>query len=320
MKCNTEFFTGSNSKKINFAKKMNQPHIDLSIQEFMKAITVAYIRNNDCLPAIRFKQEVNLKTDTKGEMKGTGFSIASYYENSQGMKVPVDEAYGKTFIEALIKANGSMPYPPTVSEYDPDNKFYPYTEDIFTNISTYLLQDKDRRITISPDPAKINGKPNMVISFSTVDTPYLNGGYDNNNFHVICLGVTNVLEALKIAEKTLPEIEQFRASHPDCFITDAAPFGYPLTKEPLTTKELHVLPIEEERTDADYMPEEYDIQGELMAKGLFDTQQPQDEYYVDEAVVLPETISHASKEENDILAHGGFKTTPPSQEDGGQIV
>ena len=263
MKSNPELYTGSKLKKIAFAKRTKQPSVELTIQEFMKAIPVAYIRENGCLPTIRLKQEGNLKIDTRGQMEGSGFSIAAYYENGNGMKVPVEETYGTSFIQALIKLNGPMPYPPTATEYDPDNKHYPYTEDIFKNVSTYLAGDKDRRIVISPDPAKINGKPNMVVSFATAENPYLSGTYDSNSFHVVCLGVTNVLEALRITEEILPQVELFRAENPDIFMTDAKPFGYPIQNigQFLNQKEtLEPLPLYTE--DDSYMPEEYDVQGE----------------------------------------------------------
>ncbi len=318
MKSNPELYTGSKSKKIAFAKKTKQPAIDLTIQEFMKAIPVAYIRENGCLPTVRLKQEANLKIDTRGQMEGSGFSIAAYYENGNGMKVPVDEAYGISFIETLIKINGSMPYPTTATEYDPENKFYPYTEDIFSNITGYLSTDKDRRIVISPDPAKINGKPNMVVSFSTADNPYLSGTYDNNSFHVVCLGVTNVLEALRITEEILPQVEQFRAENPDCFLTDAKPFGYPLTQEPLSSKNIDPLTFD----DDSYMPEEYDIGHELAeAERLGKIS----EYISSETVsyVPIETLETAQKAETS-LVESGFKLSTMSvgssltQDDGGQ--
>lgn len=240
MKCPTNFLTGANSNKISAAIQRKEPFIDLTVREFMKAIPIAAIRNMGCLPTIRLKQESNLKIDTHGQMEGSGFSIATYYENHIGIKYPVDETYSPSFIQALIHINGTMPYPPTATEYDPDNKHYPYTVDTFSNISNYLSADKNRRIVLSPDSAKINGIPNMVVSFSTAENPYLSGTYDSNNFHVVCLGVTNPLEAIRIVEEIVPQVEKFREENPDCFMTDAKPFGYPLAQEPLSRKTLEI--------------------------------------------------------------------------------
>ena len=258
MKVPIKFLTGTNSSKIAYFKKVNKENvdsaeIDLNIKEFFKAVTVAYIRDNGCLPTIRLKQEVDLGLATKGEKQGQGFSVGTYYENCNGMKVPIDETFGHTIIRALTHINSALPYPVDgTTIYTSDNPYYPYTSEAFVNTERYLLANKDRRITIAPDVAKLNGMPNMVITLSNIDTHAPSGSYDPSSFHVICLGVTNPLDALLITDEILPQIEQLQESDPTCFCTDANVFDFSLKE-----KYLNLLNAKTGTNVANFQPVEY---------------------------------------------------------------
>jgi len=308
MKVPIKFLTGTNSSKIAYFKKVNKEHVDsaemdLNIKEFFKAVTVAYIRDNNCLPTIRLKQEVDLGLATRGKEEGPGFSVGTYYENSNGMKVPIDETFGKTVIRALTHINGALPYAADgTTVYTSNNPYYPYTSEAFANTEKYLLENKDRRITIAPDIAKINGMPNMVITLSNIDTHAPSGSYDPSSFHIICLGVTNPLDALLIADEILPQVEQLQTEDPTCFCTDANVFDFSLKEKYINLLNAKMGTNFTTLQPVEYMDPQFDA-GAVYAN---------EEFSEDAPSITSEAIERARAEEL-LLSPNGLVTLDDSQ-------